>query len=125
MSSPDKPAAVSMGGTPIFQHGEAAPFEPARGEECIEQISAHIEAHLGKVETVFHEVVSDTVHVDVHFVKPTEGFPFVRLVTSGMSVLPMSVPEGMDVPRYVELLVTLPGDWRLDQDSFKDEAWYW
>ncbi len=26
------------------------------------------------METVFHEIVSDTVHVDVHFVKPTQQF---------------------------------------------------
>lgn len=22
-------------------------------------------------------------------------------------------------------MITLPGDWRLDQESFKDEVWYW
>jgi hypothetical protein len=125
MSSIEKPPIVSMDGSAILRHEEATPFEGPRGEACLEQISDHIEAYLGKVEAVFHEIVSDTVHVDVHFVKPSQQFPFVRLVTSGMSDLPMAIPEGSDTARYLELVVTLPGDWRLDQNSFKDEAWYW
>ncbi|MFC4310110.1 suppressor of fused domain protein [Steroidobacter flavus] len=124
-SNKEKPAVVSLSGSPIFHHAEATPFEAPRGEECIEQISDHIEAHLGKVERVFHEIISDTVHIDVHLVKPSEGFPFARLVTSGMSDLPMTIPEGVEAPRFVELLMTLPGNWRLDQDSFADEVWYW
>ncbi|SHG50012.1 Suppressor of fused protein (SUFU) [Hydrocarboniphaga daqingensis] len=125
MSSAEKSAVVSMSGSPILRHSEAAPFEGPQGEECIEQISDHIEAHLGQIETVFHEIVSDTVHIDVHFVKATETFPFVRLVTSGMSDLPMSAPEDSDVPKFVEVLMTLPGNWKLDQDSLSDEHWYW
>ncbi len=37
----------------------------------------------------------------------------------------MSVPEGFDAPKFIEVLMTLPGNWRLDQESFKDEQWYW
>jgi hypothetical protein len=121
----EKPQLVSMSGSPIYRHGDATPFAVPHGEECLEQISNHIEAHLGKIETVFHEILSDTVHIDVHFVKPQKGFPFVRLVTSGMSDLPMSVPEHAGVPRFAELLITLPEDWRLDQASLDDERWYW
>ena len=29
------------------------------------------------------------------------------------------------MPRYAELMITLPADWKVDQESFKDEAWYW
>lgn len=32
----------------------------------MERISAHIEKHLGKITHVFHEVLSDQVHIDVH-----------------------------------------------------------
>lgn len=122
---PKSAQLTSMSGSPIYRHGEASAWESPKGEEFIEQISAHIEKHLGPVETVFHEIVSDTVHIDVHFVKPTKDFPFIRLVTSGMSDLPMTTPENPDIPKYVELLITLPADWLLNQESFKDEAWYW
>jgi Suppressor of fused protein (SUFU) len=123
---PSSSATVtSLSGSPIYRHGEGAAWEAPIGEEFIEQISAHIEEHLGPIETVFHEIVSDTVHIDVHFLKPTPEFPFVRLVTSGMSDLPMKTPEDLDIPKFVELLITLPSEWRLDQKSLEDEAWYW
>ncbi len=109
----------------MLQHGQEGPWQPAQGEECLEAISAHIETHLGPVESVYHELASDTVHIDVHFVKPTESFPHIRLVTSGMSDLPMTIPDGSAAPRYVELLITLPRDWKLDQTSLNDENWYW
>lgn len=116
---------VSLSGTPIYRHGEPSAWEAAKGEEFIEQISAHIEAHLGPVETVYHELVSDTVHIDVHCVRPTKDVPFVRLVTSGMSDLPMTTPDKPTIPKYIELFMTLPPHWQFDQKSFDNEEWYW
>ena len=120
-----KPSLVSMSGAPILRHDEATPFETPHGEECLKEISDHIEAHLGPIETVFHELVSDTVHIDVHFIKPTAAFPYIRLVTSGMSDLPMTVPEGRQINPYAELMLNLPGDWKMTQADFEDENWYW
>lgn len=116
---------MSMAGQPIYRHGEPTEWQPPQGEECIKEISDHIERHLGKVETVFHEILSDTVHIDVHWVKPNDNYPFVRLVTSGMSDLPMSTPGGNSAPKYVELMISLPAQWQIDEESFKDESWYW
>lgn len=121
----DSAKVVSLSGSPIYRHGEALPWAAPPGEEYIEQISEHIEKHLGPVETVFHELISDKVHVDVHLVKPTDEFPYVRLVTSGMSDLPMRTPADPRLPKYAELLVTLPADWRLTQADMQDERWYW
>ncbi len=115
---------VSLSGAPIHYHDEPAGWEAPQGEMCLEQISAHIEAHLGPVASVFHEILSDTVHIDVHVVPPTGSFPYTRLVTSGMSDLPMPVPDD-GTPAYLELVATLPGDWKLDQPSLEDERWYW
>jgi hypothetical protein len=120
-----KSKVVSLSGSPVYRHGEPLPWAPPTGEEFIGQISDHIEKHLGSIETVFHELLSDKVHVDVHFVKPTQDFPFIRLVTSGMSDLPMSTPEDERIPKYVELLITLPGDWKLAQKDMDDERWHW
>jgi len=125
-TKPDQPAkVVSLSGSPIYQHGEALPWATPPGAEYIAQISAHIEKHLGPVETVFHELVSDKVHIDVHFVNPTADFPYVRLVTSGMSDLPMRTPEDERIPKYAELAITLPPDWKLAQSDMQDECWYW
>jgi hypothetical protein len=103
----------------------ASDNKPSRCEVCIEEISAHIEKYIGKVAAVFHEIRSDAVHIDLHHVKPTEDNPFNILVTSGMSDLPMKVPPDANVPRYIELMAILPRDWRMDQESFKTEEWYW
>lgn len=116
---------VSLGGSSIYTHSDPTPWAAPKGEEFIQQISDHIEKHLGPIETVFHEIVSDVVHIDVHIVKPTPDFPYVRLVTSGMSDLPMAIPDQADVPKYAELIITLPPEWKTDQASFADEAWYW
>lgn len=121
----DSADLVSMSGSPIYQHSEERPWAAPEGEEFIEQISGHIESHLGPVDTVFHEFMSDHVHIDVHVVKATSNFPYVRLVTSGMSDLPMTTPEDPQIPRHLELMMTLPSDWQVDKESFEDERWYW
>lgn len=125
MSDANKGKVVSMSGAPIYKHDVPTEWQPPQGEVCIEQISEHLKTYLGEIETVFHEIMSDTVHIDVHYIGPTKDFPFCRLVTSGMSDMPMTVPEGADVPKYLELMITLPGDWKVDQYSFDNEAHYW
>lgn len=117
---------VSMSGAPIFRYTDGEKeWEAPHGEECIEQISEHIERHIGKIDTVFHELLSDTVHIDIHHVLPTNEKPFHTLITSGMSDLAMNVPDKVDSPRYMELMVTLPEQWKFGEEAFKDEAWYW
>lgn len=117
---------VSMSGAPVFRYTDGEKeWEAAHGEECIEEISDHIERYIGDISMVFHEIVSDTVHIDVHHVKPTKERPFHTLVTSGMSDLPMNVPEDVNSTQYMELMVTLPEAWQIDEESFKEEKWYW
>lgn len=117
---------VSLSGAPIFRYTDGEKeWEAPHGEMSLEEISDHIEKHLGEIDQVFHEILSDTVHIDVHHLKPNAAFPFHRLVTSGMSDLPMTLPEGVESSRFMELMITLPADWRIDQASFEDERWYW
>lgn len=101
-------------------------FEPASGDPGhIDAISDHIERYVGPIKSVFHEIVSDKVHVDVYWVEPSEEQPFHVLVTSGMSERPMNVPEGLEDYRFAELCILLPPDWPLDMESFKNEDNYW
>lgn len=123
---PDEPPR-SDDGTAILRHeARDRDFQIATGDdENIEAISNHIERHIGPVEMVFHEIISDLVHIDIHWVKPTKDRPFHTLVTSGMSDLPMVVPDEVKDLQYAELLVTLPSNWKIDEKSFEDERWYW
>lgn len=93
--------------------------------EHLEEIEAHIEEHIGPIETVFHELISDIVHLDVLFVKATPERPYHVLVTSGVSDLPMNVPEGLEELARAELMIALPEIWPLTKKAFKKEANYW
>ncbi len=117
----------SPSGAPIYRHqARQHDFEPVTGDEdTIEEVGNHIERTLGPVENVWHEIVSDLVHIDVHPVEPSKERPCWTLVTSGMSERPMRVPEGAEDFEYAELAICLPPDWPLDMESFKDERIYW
>ncbi len=85
----------------------------------ITAIADHIERHLGPVQGVYHELISDKVHLDVHVVAPSADFPFYTLVTSGMSDRPMTVPPEAgpdDAPRFAELCILLPSTWNIPAD---------
>ncbi|WDM75197.1 suppressor of fused domain protein [Xanthomonas cucurbitae] len=116
---------ISRGGSAMLLHAQEKDFAPARGQACIEQISAHIEQHLGPISSVLHEIISDAVHLDVHVVPASEDTPYLRLVTSGMSDLPMPLPDGVEAPQYVELMLSLPADWPMQQSNLEDPRHYW
>ncbi len=117
---------VSMSGAPVFRYtdGEKERVVP-NGEQCIDEISNHIKQHIGGIGIVFHEILSDTVHIDVHHVKPTKDKPFHTLITSGMSDLPMQLPDNVEAIGFMELMITLPEYWQVYEEAFKDEGWYW
>ncbi|WBC05635.1 suppressor of fused domain protein [Micromonospora sp. WMMA1976] len=100
-------------------------FVPAQGPQqaFADAIDRHIEEHFGPVEFVYHEIASHLVGVHVHVVAPTEERPYRTLITSGISELPMTVPEGHDISPYAELMLSLPADWPLtDAAGFGDET---
>ena len=97
------------------------PPDPARTR----LISEHIEEHIGPIDFVFHERVSEYVHIDVHRVPPQKHRPFYTLVTSGMSEQAMNVPDGAESLRRTELMLCLPPNWRLSMEDFRDERNYW
>ncbi len=112
--------------TAVYRHqARERDFEPAIAGDSIEVIDQHIERHIGPVAGVLHELGSDLVHIDVHQVPPTDNRPFWTLVTSGMSDRPMTVPEGAEAYEFAELMMCLPPDWPMSQESFGDEQNYW
>jgi len=97
-------------------------FESARD---LQAISEHIERSWGKVEEVYHEIVSEYVHIDIHVVRATTERPYHVLVTSGMSDRPMHPPDGMEDCGYAELMLALPGNWPIEKASLNNEGNYW
>jgi len=118
----------SPGGSKMLRHevrheGWTPPAEGVEG--AAEAVEARMSRHIGPVESVFHEIVSDLVHVDVHFIPATDERPHHVLFTTGMGDLPMHTPDGADVESRAELMLALPADWELSEDALQDERWYW
>jgi hypothetical protein len=123
------PVERSASGQPIYryQSNEKAEWAaPSYGEAgWSEKIEEHFEKHIGKIESVFHEIISETVHIDVHHIKPTAARNYHTLFTTGMSFLPMNTPEGLDHHQYAELMVCLPPAWPISDAGFQDDNNYW
>lgn len=130
-----EPQETSGSGAPIFRHTERTrPPQHAEGDpEAIEAITRHIAEHVGEPAFIFHEVVSDLVHIDVHVVPPRPERDCWTLVTTGMSDLPMNTPGQLAAQRFAELMICLPSSWPLPQSGgalvpgspLTDERWYW
>lgn len=91
----------------------------------LEEISAHVERHIGKIGVVLDEIESPLIHLDVLHVPATKDRPYQVLVTSGVSDLPMKTPEGLEKYRRVELLIALPENWPISKEAIQDEANWW
>ena len=96
-------------------------------EEEIEVIEGHIQQYFGNFETVFHELSSPDIHVDICVVPPSEEHDYYTLVTMGMGAHRMNVPEELAEYKLerAELAIALPKDWKLKQEDMRDERWYW
>jgi len=109
---------VSPGGSTIYKYDEVGDKEwraPVAYGEFAEDVNKHFETLFPGRETfVFHEIVSDLVHIDVNVMKPSEKDNFYVIYTTGMSDLPMSVPEELkdhEDLSYAELFMFLPASW--------------
>lgn len=120
---------VTRGGSVVHRHAERErELELATGDEqLIKAIEKHIERYVGDYANVFHEIVSDIVHIDVHMIAPSRKFNWHTLVTSGMSEQRMHVPPGAAVAPYAEMVLCLPPTWKMSEQAFKvnNEEYYW
>lgn len=76
------------------------------------EIQGHIRKHLGMIERCFREIIPSKTPVTIHLVAASHQYPFVRLITEGMSKVPMDVPDEFDEPSCIELIISLPADWK-------------
>lgn len=115
-----KQPEVSPGGSTIYRYQtpENQGFRPPEAVGTYaREITEHFEALFpGRESFVFHELVSDLVHIDVNIMRPTEQQDFYVLYTTGMSDLPMNLPGELadrEDLKYAELFLFLPGSWDL------------
>lgn len=115
-----KKPEVSPGGSPIYRYEtpeDQGWRPPTAYGTYAEEITAHFEALFpGREGFVFHELASDLVHIDVNIMRPTKQQDFYVVYTTGMSDLPMTLPDELAARedlKYAELYLLLPGDWDL------------
>ena len=82
-----------------------------RFDEHAEAVAEHLDKRYSSEEiTVFHEIFSPDLHLDVYFVQ-AEKHNFNILLTAGMSTLEMTVPNAVENPqeyKFAELMLLLP-----------------
>ena len=116
-----KASEVTKGGSPVYRYEETeheAWRPPQAYGEYAEEISGHFKALFpNREEFVYHELISDLVHIDV---------------TTGMSDMPMTLPEKIadrEDLKHAELFMFLLGEWnpgetgQLDSDIPDSEYW--
>lgn len=104
---------------------EAAGGAPALyGEAELEALDRFITERFGAYESVFHELASPDIHVDICIIPPRPERNYYTLVTMGMGARPMDVPDRLRDRKLerAEIVVCLPPDWPLND---RDERWYW
>lgn len=94
-------------------------------DDIIQGIDRFIQKNVGEVAQVFHEVVSDDFHIDIHHGRSRGDVRYQWLFTSGMSRIPMNAPPQCLDGQFAELVMCLPQEWPLNMDAFKDENNYW
>lgn len=118
---------VSPGGSTLLKHSKSNNDSRYSGlsEQEMKDIESHLEKHIGPFSTVFHEIISEGLHVDVIHIPPSEKVPYNVLVTMGVSEFKMNVPEKLKQFEHAEFLIFLPKDWPIDHSRWSDNRYYW
>ncbi|MEY8440665.1 immunity protein Imm33 domain-containing protein [Anaerotruncus colihominis] len=104
---------------------EAVRFAPELySREELDRLESFIARRFGRYESVFHELISPDIHVDIAIIAPNEERNYYTLVTMGMGAHRMNVPDELRRERLerAEMVICLPPDWKVQE---KDEKWYW
>ena len=85
-------------------------------EEEIHVLETYIEAAYGHFDSVFHEIASPDIHVDIYIIDPTPERNYRTLVTLGMGAHRMKVPGALADAKVdrAELSISLPPDWPIN-----------
>lgn len=106
--------------------GQPLPDDCSDGDRVlIDGIGDHLEAHLGRIPQVFHELVSTSAHIDLYPYPADAARGFHVVATTGMAERAMQLPaDGRGEP-WTELVLLLPSHWPLDRDAWQDERHWW
>jgi len=126
----------TKGGSEIYRHElpENQGWRPPVMESSFaEEVAGYFDKQFpGRETVVFHEIISDLVHIDVNVMKPIPEDDIYVLYTTGMSDLPMTLPPQVKNPdelKFAELVMLLPsswspgGDYAISTDLPEKDSW--
>ena len=120
----------SPGGSKIHRHEDNKSNDgsiPEKSCVYLDEVCAHFDKlHPGRKTLVLHEIVSSFVHIDVHVMYPTAEEDFFVIFTTGMSDLPMSIPEGLGEAKdwaFAEVYMHLPSSWNPEGEMTQENFW--
>lgn len=91
-------------------------------EEEMEAIETHTSTWFGAHESVFHELVSPDLHIDLLLIEPRPEHDYYTIVTMGAGAHRMNIPDGYEGPDRAEFLINLPKEWDIHNE---EESSYW
>ena len=98
-------------------------------EKDEDEVVECIKEDYGDFQDVLHEVVSTDIHLDVALIPPQEDRDYHTLCTIGAGAYRMEIERDIrtdyHLSEHSEYILYLPSDWKLDEESLKDEANYW
>lgn len=94
-------------------------------ERTHQDIIHHMAQHFGPVQQKALVEIVPVTGIAINVIRPRPDDFSIILFTTGMSDLPQAVPAQNDPRRYTELILRLPGDWPLDDQSLRNPQYYW
>lgn len=89
-------------------------------EDEFNELTSYIEKSFGgKITNIYHEKVSEHVHIDIVEVGPSKGADYYKLVSVGAGVYEMNVPwklKGYSL-EHAELVMLLPKENKISLDN--------
>lgn len=114
---------ASPGGSILYEYNDLTntDWRPPKNAAYAEDVEKHFQKlYPNRQSSVLHEITSDLVHINVHIMKPTTEKPFYVAYTTGMSDLPMTLPEDITQEykhlERAELFIMLPESWNPGED---------
>lgn len=96
-------------------------------ENEMDVVEKYIEKAFGEFDNILHEVTSTDIHIDICIIPPSKNQDYYKLVTMGMGAHKMNTLNQFteyELER-AELSIALPSYWKIDEESMKDNHWYW
>jgi hypothetical protein len=119
------PTTLTPDGTLVVAYdaeGELAPRPASALHE--KDILSHIQRNVGP-SAYYYEAGDSLAGLKVHVVPASADFPFLRLVTSGMSDIRMTPPPEASQLCFAELSLLLPQDWDLSTNDWPLSLIFW